>query len=264
MAAEFLDQGKQLNEAEKTQQEKMAKIENMQSRLEKVHPDYRSKFAELKEAYKAKEKWRLNEMVVSHSNKSKEYEQQLQALQEQLMLATAWHYAEIMQKEEDLKAKFEIQKSELRREMEWEQAKWVSAVQNDMLSVQKALVVACQECQQVDVDCHQYQKLACQAKANAEPQHEALEQKITKYEFQNSLPAKEILEAQQQNEWVAAQLLPRTLEYRTCWANCLRGNPTWCWVLAVACCLGIIVINHQPQRSDQQQLTTSDHHINTQ
>jgi len=144
----------QLEHAKKQHDEQLSLIADMTERLDGVHSEYRQKFSELKEVYETKEKRRLEEMVVSQSTETDEYERRLRSLQEQLTLATDRHHAEMKQKEDDLERRLEAQQSALRSELETRHDSQVQMLQDE-------LEVARMDYEQVDKQRQELLGVAC-------------------------------------------------------------------------------------------------------
>ncbi|GKY92175.1 hypothetical protein MPSEU_000188800 [Mayamaea pseudoterrestris] len=111
-------QEKQLESVRQQAEEQATLISKMTERLDDIHEEYRQKFGELKETYEAKEKRRLNEMVVSQSKQVEEYERRLLSMQQQLTMATDRHHTEIRQKDVDIETKLERERRKVREQME--------------------------------------------------------------------------------------------------------------------------------------------------
>lgn len=130
------EQDKQIQQFKKECSEQAALIKDMTNRLDSTHSEYRTKFAEMKEAYEGQEKRRIQDTVRAHSSQVDEYERRLKALQEQLAHQTNRHHAEIEQKDRDVEDKLETQNN-LKVELQIEHGKLMLEVEEKLARVRQ-------------------------------------------------------------------------------------------------------------------------------
>ena len=80
-------------------------LQEVQSKLSTVETEHAAELDELKTSLEDREKRRLDDLVALQQDSNKEYERRLQALQEQLRLATDRHQMEMEQKDKDFEVK---------------------------------------------------------------------------------------------------------------------------------------------------------------
>jgi chromosome segregation ATPase len=136
MTSIVAERDRALAKARAQNEEQTTLVADMTARLDSVHGEYRKKFTELKEAYEAKSTRRLSEIVESQSDENKEYERRLQALQEQLEMATDRHHAEMRQKDDALEAALKRERNTMRAEIK-EQADKVISLQTELLEIRQ-------------------------------------------------------------------------------------------------------------------------------
>lgn len=169
------EQNGQISRLKQASHDQSKLVTEMTSRLDAVHSEYREKFKELREAFETKEKRRLSEIVQAQQNEFAEYELRIQALREQLTLATDRHHAEIEQKDNELRSKLSTQRDTLRREIEIEYRQQLHVVEERLASTK-------QEYEFAEQDRQRLRLIADSAPQQAESLREELQKELNHQE----------------------------------------------------------------------------------
>mmetsp|Transcript_2848 Transcript_2848/g.6830 ORF Transcript_2848/g.6830 Transcript_2848/m.6830 type:complete len:1085 (+) Transcript_2848:199-3453(+) len=125
------------NEAKVKESEYQLKIDQMSMQMEDIRKEAEMKYEEGKKAIRSQEKRNAQKLVSERANASREYEQRITAMQEQLRHQTDRHHKEIEETRERSQKNLESMKEELREEIRRKEGDKANRLGNQLSSLRR-------------------------------------------------------------------------------------------------------------------------------